>query len=286
MEIKIYLDVLFLTDLIMDLFLLWLLRMILKLKGTWIRLAAGSAAGAFLSALLFYLWLTIACRSSGPPGQGAGTGGFLVMAGWMAAVLGVSSLMLLMAFSFGNVREFLRAEAGLLFAAALTEGILEWGRTAWLALKGEPMQMSALGLLPGLFFLAGGCFLAEGLWKLVHVAAGERSCHYQVTLVCGENTVRAEGFLDTGNRLKDPVSGKPVHVADRQLVEAVCPKVDKISMIPYRTIDGGGMFLKAVTLDRMEASQGGRLLVYERPLVAASPGKLKMKNGCRVLLHG
>ena len=52
MEIKIYLDVLFLTDLIMDLFLLWLLRMILKLKGTWIRLAAGSAAGAFLSALL------------------------------------------------------------------------------------------------------------------------------------------------------------------------------------------------------------------------------------------
>ncbi len=82
-----------------------------------------------------------------------------VMAGWMAAVLGVSSLMLLMAFSFGNVREFLRAEAGLLFAAALTEGILEWGRTAWLALKGEPMQMSALGLLPGLFFLAGGCFL-------------------------------------------------------------------------------------------------------------------------------
>ncbi len=165
MEIKIYLDVLFLTDLIMDLFLLWLLRMILKLKGTWIRLAAGSAAGAFLSALLFYLWLTIACRSSGPPGQGAGTGGFLVMAGWMAAVLGVSSLMLLMAFSFGNVREFLRAEAGLLFAAALTEGILEWGRTAWLALKGEPMQMNALGLLPGLFFLAGGCFLAEGLWR-------------------------------------------------------------------------------------------------------------------------
>ena len=85
------------------------------------------------------------------------------------------------------------------------------------------------------------------------------------------------------------LSNGATHLAlldNRQLLEAVCPKVDKISMIPYRTIDGGGMFLKAVTLDRMEASQGGRLLVYERPLVAASPGKLKMKNGCRVLLHG
>lgn len=286
MEIKIYLDILFLTDLFMDLFLLWLLRMILKLKGTWVRLAAGSAVGAFLSALSFCLWLKVVLRSSVLPRQGGRAGDFLLMAGWMGAVLGISSLMLLLAFSFGNFREFLRAEAGLLFAAALTEGILEWGRTAWLTLKGEPMQMSALGLVPGLFFLAGGCFLAEGLWGLVHVAASERSCHYQVTLICKDRRVQAEGFLDTGNRLKDPVSGRPVHVADRALLEAVCPKVDKISLIPYRTIDGGGMVLKAVTLDRMEATQGSRCLVYERPLVAASPGKLKMKNGCRVLLHG
>ena len=56
-------------------------------------------------------------------------------------------------------------------------------------------------------------------------------------------------------------------------------------MIPYRTIDGGGAVLTAVTLDRMEAVQGKRRLVYERPLVAASPVKLQMKNGCRVLLH-
>ena len=285
MEIRIYPDIFFLTDLAIDLFLLWLLRMILKLKGTWTRLAVGSAAGAFLSALFSCLWIIGAVRMPAAFAE-AWIGRFLVVAGWAAAVLGISSLMLLLAFTFGSVKGFLRAEAGLLFSAALTEGILGWGRTAWAACTGGELKMSALGLIPGLFFLAGGCFLAKALWGLVHVAASERSCHYQVTLICKDRRVQAEGFLDTGNRLKDPVSGRPVHVADRALLEAVCPKVDKISMIPYRTIDGGGMVLKAVTLDRMEAFQEGHLLVYERPLVAASPGKLKMKNGCRVLLHG
>lgn len=285
MEIRIYPDILFLTDLAMDLFLLWLLRMILKLKGTWTRLAVGSAAGAFLSALLSCLWVMAAVRSPANLGEGAWIGRFLAVAGWAGAVLAISSLMLLLAFTFGSMKEFLRAEAGLLFSAALTEGILGWGRTAWAVLTGGALKMSALGLAPGLFFLAGGCFLAKGLWGLVHVAASERSCHYQVTLICKDRRIQAEGFLDTGNRLKDPVSGRPVHVADRALLEAVCPKVDKISLIPYRTIDGGGMVLKAVTLDRMEAAQGSRCLVYERPLVAASPGKLKMKNGCSILLH-
>ena len=72
-------------------------------------------------------------------------------------------------------------------------------------------------------------------------------------------------------------------MADRKLLLELCPKAGKVSMIPYRTIDGGGAVLTAVTLDRMEAVQGKRRLVYERPLVAASPVKLQMKNGCRVL---
>ena len=65
----------------------------------------------------------------------------------------------------------------------------------------------------------------------------------------------------------------------------ICPGTDRVTMIPYRTIDGGGSVLGAVTLDRMEAVQGTRSLVYERPLVAASPASLKMRNGCRILLH-
>lgn len=279
MEITIYLDTLFLVNFSMDLFLLWLLRMILKLKGNWIRLAAGSAAGAFLSALALYgrLWMGAegAIESSG----------IVPALAWAASVFAISSLMVRIAFHPSSRREFFRTETGLLLAAALAGGITEWAQTAWLSFRGETLALNSLGIVSILFFLAGSCLLADVLWKVVQEAACERSCRYQVTLFYHGNQVSTEGFLDTGNRLKEPVTGRPVHVADRALVESICPKVEKISMIPYRTIDGGGAVLKAVTLDRMEAVQGTRCLVYERPLVAVSPKQLKMKNGCRILLH-
>ena len=56
-------------------------------------------------------------------------------------------------------------------------------------------------------------------------------------------------------------------------------------MIPYRTIEGGGMMMPAVFLDRIEAVQEKRRIVYEQPLVAASPRKLQIKGGCGILLH-
>lgn len=282
MEITIYLDVLFLVNFSMNFFLLWLLRMILKLKGNWIRLAAGSAAGAFLSALALYGWLWRMAES----GKSAyGISGAASVLLWLVSVFVIGSLMVWIAFAPSSLGEFLRMETGLLFAAALADGALEWAQTAWLSFQGDGLLVSSLGVTSLLLFLAGSCFLAEGLWKIVQEAACERSCRYQVTLFYQGSKVSAEGFLDTGNRLKEPVSGRPVHVADRALLESICPRVERISMIPYRTIDGGGAVLKAVTLDRMEAVQGKRLLVYERPLVAVSPKELRMRNGCRILLH-
>ncbi len=43
--------------------------------------------------------------------------------------------------------------------------------------------------------------------------------------------------------------------------------------------------MPAVFLDRIEAVQEKRRIVYEQPLVAASPQKLQIKGGCGILLH-
>ncbi len=273
MEITIYPDVLFVVNFSMNFFLLWLLRMILKLKGKGSRLAAGSAAGAFLSVLALYGWLLL---------MPSGLWAILL---WMAAGIGIGGAMVYIAFWPVSRREFIRTELGLFFGAALIQGILEWGNQSWLLLQGYPIWEGSVGFVGIMLFLTGGCLLAEIFWKGIYEAACERSCRYQVTLLYRGRQVAAEGFLDTGNRLKDPVSGRPVHVADRRLLEDLCPKPEGVAMIPYRTIDGGGSVLTAVTLDRMEAVQGKRRLVFERPLVAVSPSALKMKNGCRILLH-
>lgn len=273
MEITIYPDVLFLINFSMDFFLLWLLRMILKLKGKGSRLAAGSTAGAILSVLALYGWLYF---------MPSGVKAVLL---WLWSTAGIGSLMVYIAFWPVSCREFIRADLGLFFGAAVTQGVLEWGDRILFFLKGFHIQDGAAGFAGMLFFLAGGCLLAQLLWRGIYEAACERSCRYQVTLFYQGSKAEAEGFLDTGNRLKDPISGRPVHVADRKLLEDICPKPERIAVIPYRTIDGGGLTLTAVMLDRLEAVQGKRRLVFEHPLVAVSPGTLKMKNGCRILLH-
>lgn len=264
MEITYYADVLFMINFSMDFSLLCLLRMILKLKGKKLRLAAGSAAGSVLAVVFQYLWLSMVLMGL--------SGGIFFFLLWITALFGISSLMLVISFSFQSIREFLKAEAGLLFGAALVQGIFQAGITA-------------AGINNGYFLMPAACIIAAILWRVVDKSAWEQKFYYQVTLYYQGKQVKAKGFLDSGNHLWDPLSGKAVHVADRELVEELCPKAEKIRMIPYRTIEGGGMVMAAVFLDRMEAVQEKRRMVYEQPLVGVSPEKLRVGDGCRILLH-
>ena len=296
MEITLYLDVVLAVNFSVDLILLLMLRSVLKLKGRWIRLAAGSAAGAIFSALFLWLWLWLSLVK--------GMGGGLLLFLRAAWVLAAGWVMVRTAFSL-NRGEGRKAMACLFLCGAAAGGILQGVGSGILPGAGVPGAAAAgdgvwaggtaaaaggagfsqLGLVPLLLLLAAGCLGAEGLICMMREAAAERECRYQVTLCYRVRKARAEGFLDTGNRLRDPVSGRPVHGVSRKLLEELCPAADKLTPIPYRTIDGGGSVLWAVTLDKMEVVQGKRAFVYERPLVAASPASLQMRNGCRILLH-
>ena len=264
MEITYYADILFIINFFMDFSLLCLLRMILKLKGNWRRLAGGSAVGSVLAVLFSWVWLRIIF--SGRANH------ILLFLFWLCGAVGIGSIMLILAFSFQTAQEFLKAEAGLFFGAALAEGLMQAGVTA-------------AGFTWGYLLFPLSCLSAAFLWKAVDKTAWNQAFYYQVTLFYQGRQVQTKGFLDTGNHLEDPLSKKPVHIADRNLLEILCPKVEKVRMIPYRTIEGGGMMMPAVFLDRIEAVQEKRRIVYEQPLVAASPQKLQIKGGCGILLH-
>ena len=48
----------------------------------------------------------------------------------------------------------------------------------------------------------------------------QRKALCRVTLRQGSRMYVAAGLIDTGNRLKEPVSGRPVHVAVQEVIEA------------------------------------------------------------------
>ena len=63
--------------------------------------------------------------------------------------------------------------------------------------------------------------------------------------VCYENTQYSfNSMVDTGCNLKEPFSGLPVIIAEKELIDEKEIKSEKIRLVPYKTLSGGGM-LKA-----------------------------------------
>lgn len=268
MEITLYIDVLFFVNLAMNFFLLWMLRMILKLKAGGLRLGAAGAAGAVISVAAAILVLALQMVSKPLP---AAVAGLIRLS--LTAAGGI--LMVAIAFRPKTILSYARMTAALLAATFLTGGILEWVLS----------YLPPLSFLAFVLVLAGGCFLSRALAAAVGKAVKEDNIYYQVTLFHQGRTIKTEGLLDTGNHLVEPVSGKPVQVGDKGLLLAICPVAERILYIPYRTIDGGGKMLTAVVIDRMEAVQGERRIIIEHPILAASPRELSQTNAYLVLLN-
>lgn len=77
----------------------------------------------------------------------------------------------------------------------------------------------------------------------------------------------AKGYFDSGNCLREPISGKPVVLASRYIVEKICKSGDipitRFALIPYRTIGNEGV-LKGFRVDYI--TYMGRTL--NRPVLA------------------
>ena len=103
---------------------------------------------------------------------------------------------------------------------------------------------------------------------------------YEAEIVMGKHIVKASAFLDTGNRLKEPITGKPVAVASEELWQRMMSAASKadenaadvrFAAVPYETVGTRGI-LEAVRTDRLEVN--GRRI--KGCLIARSERQLEM----------
>lgn len=70
-------------------------------------------------------------------------------------------------------------------------------------------------------------------------------------IVIGGKNFETGGFVDTGNHLTDPVSGKPAAVAQEslwcRLDNAGVMMPERMGVIPYEGINGGGLMISVRT---------------------------------------
>ncbi len=233
MYYEIYLDVLFYLNFWMNLLLLCLTALILKYKYSRFRMLLSAAVLAALnSAAICYIQFE----------NGIG----LLVLQMSFCLLGA-----VLAFPFEGIRRLFWQFFIMQMFSFLLGGILEWMLAVpFLGMQGTLGVVNTM-VISGIAYRLIRYFL--GRMKEKRRIAVQL---YEVRLQLGEMTLCVKGLLDTGNSLREPVSGKPVSILDKESVKQLFLSSEGLLLIPYRAVGTANGILYGFFADSME-------LVYE-----------------------
>ena len=167
---------------------------------------------------------------------------------------------------------------GLFFLFLISLG---FGGTLEAILAVFPLGIQA-GSLAAIFVLAG-------LWKKSrrYHTAGE--CEAEVFLFWGETSMMFRGLVDTGNHLREPLTGRPVSILDVKCAEKLLgegwEQQKGFFLIPYHSIGREHGWMQGITIDKMYVSTGSGQWEIRKPLFAISNERVSLRDSYQVILN-
>lgn len=258
MYYELYIDVLFLTNFMMDSLLLLAVKKVMKCPVSNGRVFLGSAAGAVLTCLLLVCPLPTALKLP-------------------AGYVGISVFMVRTGLNLKWGKLFWKAYGLLFVAAFFTGGILQalrpWFRTG------------------SIFFAAAvvAYYLLCGIWQCLLRLGRQQAQICEVILHIGERTCQVQALVDTGNGLTDPLSGEPVSVIDSDCAKQILGEEKEskgIRYIPYRTVGGEGV-MPVFRAKQMEVclEKEGEKFQMQRPVIGICEGKVSEQEDYQMILN-
>lgn len=239
MHYELYIDVFFLENFTMDFIILVIIRKVLKCSAAYGRIVLGAAAGALLTCLIVSIpvpyapvkFILFHCL----PGIA------MIKAG-----LGIS-----------GTREIIRTWVLLYVCGFLTGGVFQF--------LGQYVRTGSLFLV----LAAVSFFVVSGIWSLLTYLARQSRYRCQVILLRGARSRKVQALIDTGNCLKDDITGKPVSIIDKKVIEELYGGKDiaGIRYIPYHSIGKAEGVMPLITLDGMYVCRKEKEWI-EKPLAA------------------
>lgn len=211
----IYLDVLFLLNLLIDLMLLITVKYILKRKTKIKRLLLSSLCGAFSIFLLliplnnFNLFI-------------------------YKLIIGV--FMILIAFGFRSWRYFLKNMSYLYMVSTIFAGAVYFINTSFsYEFKGLVASKNGLNVNLYLIILIMPLFLYLYI-KQSRELKNNYNYYYDVELFLYGEKFNLIGFLDTGNKLKDPITNKAIVLVNREIIKSAIHNRSPM-YVPIKTVN-------------------------------------------------
>ena len=257
----VYIDSVFLVNLVMDLYLLALTVRILGKTATCLRIFAGSAAGAAGYCLVLCL--------PGLPYT------FKVLFG----MIPVGGLMLKIACRIKGGRELLRG-LGILFTCSFfLGGFILFFREKIEVLSGYGDSMA---ILFGSAFM-GFAFLRK---QLELYRKRRRSLFCRVSLPGESGPVEFEALIDTGNGLVEPISQKPVAILEAEQWKKlkIWMRPEKYKIIPYHSLGKENGVMEGYEIDTMKVKGKENEKQFHEVIIAIFKGKVSKKGSYQMIL--
>lgn len=260
MYYELYIDSLFVVNFVMNLYLLMLVNYTVGRTATRLRLTGSAAFGALVycgSFLTPYLpvWIKM-----------------------LIATVAVSVAMVCIAFRPVDAATCFRLIERMVFASfALGGGIIFLMNQAGILYAGITGMAGVLGVGTLLYFLISFFRKRERHHR-------EEIC--KTTLVREGTRVTVKSLLDTGNGLVEPISGKPVSVADKKIVESLWPEglPKAFRAIPYHSIGNRGI-MKGYELPEMIVEYGGIRYIFHHVYLGVSEEAVTSLGNYGMILH-
>ena len=113
-----------------------------------------------------------------------------------------------------------------------------------------------------------------------------KSCIHSVTLEMNGKKTGYTGYVDTGNQLIEPISGEPVMIIQKNDCNLLEDENLIFRMIPYHSIGKKNGMLQGIRIDRaIISNEGKESFVWENPWVAISQEEVSATGEYQVLLQ-
>lgn len=304
MYLELYIDIIFLVNFIMDMIILIILKKLLKLKSTVLRIICAGATGGIGACII-----AIANFNS-------------IILKFILMYIVISSLMLIIAFTYRDFKNLLKSIFMLYVITFFLGGILNSlyyhfniGFYFSELIRGKLYDNRNVK-----YYLYSALFtfvIVKILIFFYQYTKTELKNIYEVEIIMEDKKLTGFGLLDTGNDLREPLTNKPVIIGEYEFIKEIIPDclkeiivsynkqennlessgknklytelkdkyMVKIKIIPYHSIGKKNGNLIGIIFDEVNIKIENNVVSNKRVIVAIHLDELSTKEEYQFILH-
>lgn len=124
-------------------------------------------------------------------------------------------------------------------------------------------------------------------WWMIKRKQKKKNMIWEVLLCNGEEEIAVKALVDTGNSLKEPISGKPVSIIDRESLKLLqgVNVPERYRAIPYHSVGREHGIMEGYEIPEMIISEDGEKLRWQKIMVGISENAVSAEGKYQMILH-